>query len=89
MATHVEIRKLVRHFAVTDADGELTKQDEEIGHSDSEDEHTDLCRLEQEYFLKAIRENVDLADHLRDALNSMRIVLAADRSVREGKAIEL
>ena len=44
---------------------------------------------EQEYFLKAIRENLDLSDHMEDALNSMRIVAGADESYRTGKTVEL
>jgi len=37
----------------------------------------------------AIRGRVDLARHLQGALDSLRIVLAADRSFREGRTIEL
>jgi len=54
-----------------------------------EPEHQDLCDREQAYFLKAIRENLDLTDHLEDAINSMRIVLAADKSVRTGQVVQL
>jgi hypothetical protein len=34
-------------------------------------------------------QNVDLTDHMNDAVNSLRIVLAADESARTGKTIEL
>jgi len=45
--------------------------------------------LEQEYFLKAITDDLDLSNHLKDAVNSLRIVLAADESFRTGKTVEL
>ena len=48
-----------------------------------------MCAREQRYFRRAITEDLDLSDHMRDAVNSLRIVLAADESVRAGKVIEL
>ncbi len=41
------------------------------------------------YFLKAIRENVDLTDHVQDAVNSLRIAFACDESVKTGKVVML
>ena len=41
------------------------------------------------FFLKAIREDMDLTDHMSDAVNSLRIVLAADESVRTGEVVAL
>ena len=32
---------------------------------------------------------MDLSDHLADAVNSLKIVLAADESARTGKTVEL
>ena len=54
-----------------------------------EPDHDGLCLLEQQAFLKAINEDEDLQDHLRDAVNSLKIVLAADRSFRTGKTVLL
>jgi hypothetical protein len=54
-----------------------------------EPDHQELCNREQAYFLRAIREDLDLHDHLCDAINSLRIVLAADRSVRTGTVVHL
>jgi hypothetical protein len=54
-----------------------------------EPDHYELCRLEQEYLLKAIREDIDLSSHLQDAVNSLKIVLAADESIRSGQTINL
>jgi len=39
--------------------------------------------------LRAIRDDVDLSDHMQDAVNSLRIVLAADESVRSGQVVTL
>ena len=56
---------------------------------EDEPDHDALCYREQAYLLNAIREDVDLTDHMDDAINSMRIVAAADESFRTGKTIEL
>ncbi len=77
----------LHHSSLTDA-GEFAKKDEFISMADEPD-HDGLCRLEQEYFLKAISDNLDLSNHLRDVVNSLRIVLAADESFRTGKTVEL
>ena len=37
---------------------------------------------------KAIQEDLDLSDHMNYAMNSLRIVLAADESIKTGKTIE-
>jgi hypothetical protein len=39
--------------------------------------------------LKAIRENIDLTRHMDDAVQSLRICLAADESVRTGAPVRL
>ena len=58
---------------------------------DLEDEpgHDDLCEREQDLFLRAIRGEVDMTRHIEDALNSLRIVLAAQEAAEQGKCIEL
>ena len=85
---HTKTGGLKLHHAVLDSDGNFAKPDEIINTS-NEPDHDALCKLEQEYFLKAIAEDVDLSDHMRDAVNSLRIVLAADESFRTGKTVEL
>lgn len=85
---HSKTGALKLHHSTTDENGNFTKSDEIIDTSDEPD-HDGLCLLEQEYFLKAIFEDLDLSDHMRDAVNSLRIVLAADESFRTGKTIEL
>ena len=56
---------------------------------DDEPDHDGLCLREQEYFLRAIREDIDLSDHMNDAIQSMRIVAAADESFRTGRTVDL
>lgn len=86
--SHTGTNTLVLHHSETGVDGAFVKKDEFMDTTDEPD-HDGLCFLEQEYFLKAIQEDLDLTDHLEDAINSLRIVLAADESARTGKTIEL
>jgi predicted dehydrogenase len=51
--------------------------------------HDDLCRREQEFFLRAILEDLDLTGHVTDAVRSLQIVLAADQSVREHSVVDI
>jgi predicted dehydrogenase len=79
---HIKTSTIVKHHL------DDNKEDETFS-TESEPGHQELCDLEQIYFLKCIRENINLDDHLSDAMNSLAIVLAADQSVREGIIIEL
>jgi hypothetical protein len=76
------------HHADLQPDGSFARQDELIDCS-NEPDHDGLCLLEQEFFLDAIRRDRDLGDHMADAVNSLRIVLAADESFRTGRTIDL
>jgi predicted dehydrogenase len=64
------------------------RPDERIDMTDEPD-HDALCEREQRYLLKAIDEDIDLRDHMNDAVKSLRIVMAADESVRSGKVVHL
>lgn len=86
--SHTQTGCLKVHYSETDAAGAFTKKDVFVDTSDEPD-HDGLCLLEQQYLLKAIKEDIDLSDHARDAVNSLRIVLAADESFKTGKTIEL
>lgn len=86
--SHSKTGSLKLHHSATDANGNFAKADEIIDTSDEPD-HDGLCLLEQEYFLKAITEDLDLTDHLNDAINSLKIVLAADESFKTGKTVLL
>ena len=85
---HTNTGGLKLHHALTDENGQFVKQDEMLDTTD-EPNHDGLCLLEQEYLLKAIKEDVDLGEHMRDAVNSLRIVLAADEAFKTGKTVEL
>jgi predicted dehydrogenase len=85
---HTKTNALKVHYADIDAENHFTRQDEWINMADEPD-HQELCDREQAFFLKAIREDLDLTDWMDDAVNSLRIVLAADESIRTGRAVEL
>ena len=85
---HTQTQSLLRHHSQLDDQGDFAVRDDVI-HLSDEPNHDELCQREQDYFLHAIRENVDLAQHVQDAIHSMQIVEAADRSFRTGQTIEL
>ena len=86
--SHTKTDSLRLHHAKLGSDGKFEKPDEWFDTGDEPD-HDELCKREQDFFLAAIRGEIDLTDHLDDALNSMRIVAAADESFRTGKMVEL
>jgi predicted dehydrogenase len=88
METHVKTSTIRTHWAQLDRDGQYVRPDRDISMAD-EPGHQDLCDREQAYVLKAIREDLDLSQHMADGVNSLKIVLAADQSMREGRAIDL
>jgi len=54
-----------------------------------EPDHQGLCEREQAFVYEAICDDVDLERHWRDAVQSLRICLAADESVRTGLSVQL
>lgn len=85
---HTKTNSLLLHRSKLNADLQFEEPDQSIDMAD-EPGHQELCDREQAFFLKAINENLDLTGHLRSALDSLRIVLAADESFRSGKVVEL
>ncbi len=85
---HTQTEALRLHHAAVGADGNFARPDEMIDVTDEPD-HDELCRREQLVFLRAIRDDVDLTPHWQAAVDSLRIVLAADQSAREGRTIKL
>lgn len=85
---HAQTESLLVHHAELGADGTFSRQDELLDGRDEPD-HDELCRREQMVFLRAIREDADLSDHWQSAIDSLRIVLAADQSFRERRTINL
>jgi predicted dehydrogenase len=86
--SHTKTNRIRFHRSDIDANNEFVKPDEWISTEDEPD-HQALCDREQAYFLRAIQQDVDLSDHMQDAVNSLRIVLAADESVRSGQVVTL
>lgn len=86
--SHTKTESIKVHHAELNSENEFTKTDEWIDMTD-EPNHQQLCDREQAYFLKAIRENLDLTDHLADALNSLKIAFACDESVKTGEVVRL
>ena len=72
------------HYQDRDDNGKFKFEDKYINTS-NEPNHDELCRLEQEFLLHAIENNIDLSEQLDAVINSMKIVLAADKSVKLGK----
>ena len=85
---HSKTESLRVHYADLDEDEKFAREDEWINLKDEPD-HQELCNREQRFFLKAIRENVSLTDHMEDAVNSLRIAFACDKSVKTGQIVML
>ncbi len=86
--SHTRTNALRIHHAALDANGAFAKPDK-IELTEDEPGHQELCEREQRLFLQAIRGEVDLTGHHADAINSLRIVFAADESMRTGEAVRL
>jgi predicted dehydrogenase len=79
---HVKTNQILWHHA------DMAKPDERIDMTD-EPGHDELCEREQRFLINAIDNDVDLGDHMDDALKSLRIVIAADQSVKTGEVVRL
>ncbi len=88
LATHTRTARLRIHPAATGPDGAFTAPDALVDMAD-EPGHDALCSLQAGFVARAIRDGLDLARHQDDALRSLAVVLAADRSMRERRAIDL
>lgn len=86
--THTKTSLIRVHTAETGSDGKFLRPDEDLAMA-GEPGHQDLCDMEQAYVLKAVREDIDLDRHMNDAVQSLRICLAADQSVRTGAPVIL
>jgi transposase-like protein len=86
--THTRSSVIRLHHSALNPDCSLAQTDK-VFRMDDEPGHDELCAREQGFLLRAIREDADLADHMQDAVNSLRIVLAADESVHTKRVIAL
>jgi len=85
---HTTTDAIQYHHAQVDGERNFVRQDE-IFQMEDEPGHQELCDREQELFLRAIREDLDLSESMDAAVNSLRIVLAAEQSIKEERAINL
>jgi predicted dehydrogenase len=85
---HTKTESIRLHHADIDENNQFTRGDEWINLQDEPD-HQELCTREQRFFLRAILEDMDLTEHIDDAVNSLRIAFACDESVRTGKLVKL
>jgi predicted dehydrogenase len=85
---HTKTESLRFHHAAVDKNNQFLKEDTWIDLT-GEPDHQELCNREQRYFLKAIHEDLNLTDHMEDAVNNLRIAFACDESVRTGKVVSL
>ncbi|MBP8273997.1 MAG: Gfo/Idh/MocA family oxidoreductase [Acidobacteria bacterium] len=86
--SHTSTEALRLHHSELKADGSFAREDEIIAVTDEPD-HDELCYREQQMLLQAIRGELDLTSHWQSAIDSLRIVLAADQSAREGRTVRL
>jgi len=86
--SHTKTSALRVHHALLNPEGRFVTPDEII-RMDDEPGHQELCDREQLLFLDAIRNERDMDQHVQDAINSLRIVLAADHSVKTGEVVKL
>jgi predicted dehydrogenase len=86
--THTKTAKIKLHRAALDRNGTFTVPDEMIS-MQGEPGHQALCDREQAFVLDAITHDRDLSRHMSDAIRSLEVVLAADLSMRERRAVDL
>lgn len=86
--THTATSRLRIHAAACGPDGRFLAPDEIVSLVDDPG-HDELCAREQRFMRDAILEDRDLGRHMDDAVRSLAVVLAADRSMRENRAIDL
>lgn len=88
VSKHTAVDSIIVHSSSTDPRGMPARKDEVVRITDEPD-HNELCKREQEYLYRAITENIDLTDHVADAVNSLKICFAAVESYTKEKAIHL
>ncbi|MBT6441522.1 MAG: Gfo/Idh/MocA family oxidoreductase [Alphaproteobacteria bacterium] len=86
--SHTQTNSLLVHSAELDDNDNFVNEDTWISMAD-EPGHDDLCYREQEVFYKAITEGTDLSEHMDSAVNSLKIVLAADESIKLGEVVHM
>ncbi len=85
---HTRTSKIRIHHAQLNSDGQFANADTLLDMQDEPD-HQALCDREQAWLHEAIVNDMDLSRHWRDAVQSLRICIAADESVRMGQSVIL
>jgi predicted dehydrogenase len=86
--THTKTATIRLHHAALTPSGAFARGDQMISMA-GEPGHQHLCDREQAFVLDAILQDRDLRRHMDDAVRSLAVVLAADRSMREGRMVTL
>ncbi|MFD1164397.1 Gfo/Idh/MocA family protein [Sphingobacterium daejeonense] len=86
--SHSKTESLKVHYADINEQNEFIRNDEWVDLTDEPD-HQELCNREQQFFLQAITEDLDLSKSMQDAVNSLQIAIACDESVKSGAIIKL
>jgi len=85
---HTRTSSIRVHHAAIGADGAFCKPDTLLDMR-GEPGHQALCDAEQAWLHRAIVEDIDLQRHWRDAVQSLKVCLAADESIRRGETVIL
>jgi len=86
--THTKTSTIRIHHSELDESGNFAREDKLLSMAD-EPGHQELCDREQAFMLTAITDDMDLSRHMRDAVNSLEVCLAADESIRRGVDVTL
>ncbi|NGM73826.1 Gfo/Idh/MocA family protein [Sphingobacterium sp. SGL-16] len=85
---HTKTESIRVHHAAIDSNNNFLQEDKWINLTDEPD-HQELCNREQRFFYEAIINDFDISKSMDDALNSLKIALACDESVRTGEIVKL
>lgn len=85
---HTKTESIRVHYADIDSANNFVKNDEWINLTD-EPNHQELCNREQRFFLESIINDRDLTKSMQDAVNSLKIAIACDESVKTNQVVKL
>ena len=86
--SHTKTSSLLIHNQDRDENGKFISDDIVIN-TKTEPDHLELCLLEQKHLLDVIQNDLDIDSDLDDVISSMKIVLAADKSIKSGKQVKV
>jgi predicted dehydrogenase len=86
---HTKTNLIQIHHAEVDPNSKQFLKKDQFVDTLNEPSHQELCDLEQQMFLDAIEQDQDLSESMEAAVNSLKIVLAAEESIQTGQAIYL